>query len=112
SGCLADDVDSDTQGPSICEPEESNERGVFRAIRKVYASFYNDNAFLERLRHGVNESDVGMAILVHYSSPDPTEMANGVATVSFTKQSEEHYITADMVTQKGAVSVTNPDNSA
>lgn len=113
SGCLADDQDSDTIGPSICDPDETRERGVFRAIRKVYASFYNDNAFLERLRHGVDESQVGMAILVHYSNPDEEEMANGVATVKFQNQGgTTNSYTATMVTQKGAVSITNPDGTA
>ena len=54
SGCILDDTDGDDVGPSHCDPDEPNERGVFRAIRKVYASFYNLNAYLERLRHGVN----------------------------------------------------------
>ena len=51
SGCLDDDLDGDGTGPSCCDGTEPNERGVFRAIKKVYASFYNDNALLERLRH-------------------------------------------------------------
>ena len=49
SGCLADDIDVDEMGPCNCDPNESNEQGTFRAIRKVFASFYNNNAFLERL---------------------------------------------------------------
>jgi hypothetical protein len=106
SGCLADDQDADDAGPSLCDAGEENERGVFRAIRKVYASFYNDNAFLARLLHGVDEADVGMAILVHHSYPDEDEMANGVATlsrgVSFTDQIK-------LVSQVGATSVTNPE---
>ena len=69
SGCLEDDTDSDNAGPSHCDPAEAKERGVFRALRKVYASFYNENAFLERLRHGIIEAEVGMAILVHFSCP-------------------------------------------
>ncbi len=108
SGCLADDTDADTTGPSQCDPTEANERGVFRAIKRVYASFYNDNAFLERLRHGVNEDQVGMAVLVHHSSPDDLELANGVATVTPTDFSDQ----AELVTQLGAVSVANPDSSA
>ena len=113
SGCLADDLDGDGNGPSICDPSENNERGVFRAIRKVYASFYNDNAVLERLRHSVDESKVGMAILVHYSAPDPTEMANGVATINYGFRTTNSSVYAgEMVTQKGAVSVTNPDGTA
>jgi hypothetical protein len=105
SGCLADELDMDDTGPCRCDPTESNERGVFRAIRKVFASFYNDNAFLERLRYDVNEHEVGMAILVHHSFPDEIELANGVAAVK-RKHSTSWDIT--LVTQKGATSVTNP----
>jgi hypothetical protein len=112
SGCLADDQDADTSGPSICDPTENNERGVFRAIRKVYASFYNLNAVLERMRHNIEETKVGMAILVHYSSPDEFELANGVATITYTKSGASHSYEGKMVTQKGAVSVTNPDGTA
>jgi hypothetical protein len=107
SGCLADELDGDEDGPSICDPCENNERGVFRAIRKVFASFYNDNAFLERLRHDINETQVGMAILAHHSFPDEIELANGVATIEKRGSGYNMYIT--LVTQDGAVSVTNPD---
>ena len=106
SGCLADDLDGNTTGPSICDPEQSNERGVFRAIRKVYASFYNLNAYLERLRHGIDESDVGMALLVHHSFPDAIELANGVATYTRGPGSSK---SAYLVLQPGANSVTNPE---
>lgn len=105
SGCLADDLDGDDVGPSICDGEEEKERGVFRAIRKVFASFYNDNAYLERLRYGIDETKVGMAVLVHHSYPDPLELANGVAT--YTKGGG--YPQVNLVTQDGAVSVANPD---
>ncbi len=113
SGCLADDLDGDTTGPSHGDPTEPEERGVFRAIQKVYASFYNDNAFLERLRHGIDESQVGMALLVHYSAPDDQELANGVATVSLrTQLFGQVQAVAKLVTQAGAVSVTNPEGNA
>ncbi len=108
SGCLADDLDADDSGPCICDPEESNERGVFRAIRKVFASFYNDNAYLERLRHDVDEAEVGMALLVHHSFPDEIEMANGVATMH---RQQSHW-DIELVTQKGAVSVSNPEDGS
>ena len=104
SGCIADDTDLDESGPSRCDSTKSNERGVFRAMRKVYASFYNLNAFIERLRHGVEESEVGMAILVHYSFPDPIEAANGVATT----ERRTYNLLTTMVSQVGAESVTNP----
>jgi hypothetical protein len=111
SGCLLDDLDGDTSGPSACDPDENNERGVFRAIQRVYASFYNDNAFLERLRHGVDENRVAMGVLVHHSFPDEEELANGVATLDcryggFTSFSGK------IVTQLGAEPVTNPDGSS
>ncbi len=112
SGCLADELDADAAGPSACDPTESNERGVFRAIQRVYASFYNDNAFLERLRRGVKEDEVGMAVLVHHSYPDEIEMANGVATVNWQKQFGSVSLDGRLVSQLGAESITNPDNAA
>ena len=109
SGCLADDLDSDTSGPCACDATEGKERGVFRAIRKVFASFYNDNAFLERLKHGVHEAEVGMALLVHHSFPDEIELANGVATM---EKAHGQNWSVNVVSQKGAVSVTNPPMDA
>ncbi|MCP4456195.1 MAG: hypothetical protein GY809_32455 [Planctomycetes bacterium] len=104
SGCLRDDLDEDTV--CSCDPNRTTERSVLEAIRKTFSSFYNDNAFLERLRRQVNESDVGMAVLVHHASPDTLELANGVATIEIDEQYGGHVI--DLVTQAGAVSVTNP----
>lgn len=109
SACLADDLDGDDQGPCICDPNRAGERGVFRAIRRVFASFYNDSAFLERIRHGINEAEVGMALLVHHSFPDEIELANGVATL-------EKWFGSNwdikLVTQMGASSVTNPTDGS
>jgi hypothetical protein len=112
SGCLADDLDGDNSGPSGCDPDEPEERGVFRALRRVYASFYNDNAFLERLRHAVDEATVGMGVLVHYSYPDEIEWANGVATLTADRRPEGRWVEGRFVTQAGAVSVANPDTAA
>jgi hypothetical protein len=109
SGCLRDDIDADTVGPSACDPAEANERGVFRAIRRVFASFYNDNAYQARRRLSVNENEVGMAMLVHHSFPDSTELANGVAVISHTPPSGYQ---VKIVTQLGAVSVTNPEDGS
>ena len=122
SGCLADDTDADDAGPSGCDDTKAKERGVFRAIRKVFASFYNSNAYLARLKHGVTESDAGMAILVHHSYPDPIEVANGVITypteeinrlVTFGPSTELlHQLKGSIVSQPGAASVTNPDGTS
>ncbi len=108
SGCLADDLDGDVEGPSACDPQRADERGVFVAIRRVYASFYNDTAYLERLRWGVDESRVGMAVLVHHSFPDETELANGVAILTGGSSSWSGLI----VSQAGAVSVSNPQDGS
>ncbi|MEN6578880.1 MAG: PEP/pyruvate-binding domain-containing protein [Phycisphaerales bacterium] len=108
SGCLADAIDSDDEGPCACDPNRQSEKDIFHAIRQVFASFYNDNAFLERLRHDVNEADVGMAVVVHHSFPDEIELANGVATVDRTSSGT----TISFVTQLGAVSVTNPEDGS
>jgi len=107
SGCLADDVDGDDEGPSLCDPTRSSERGVFRALRKVFQSFYNDNAYLERLRHHVDESQVGMAVLVHHTFVDEDELANGVATLHVSGADNAQL---SIVTQPGAFSVTNPED--
>ncbi len=107
SGCLADDLDADDVGPSLCEATRDSERGVFRSLRKVFKSFYNDNAFLERLRHRVDEATVGMAVLVHRNFPDETELANGVATLRTTLGPSSEMT---VVTQPGDVSVTNPED--
>ncbi len=112
SGCLADDTDGDDAGPSHCDGSRSNERGVFRAIKKVFASFYSTNAYLERLRFGVDEAEVGMALLVHHSFPNEIELANGVATMQQRTFGNFVSRTANLVTQDGAVSVANPDTVA
>ncbi len=109
SGCLADDLDGDAAGPSACNPGKADERGALRAIRKVFASFYADGALRERLRHGVKEAEVAMAVLVHHSFPDPAELANGVCALDTRKSWADE---AELVSQAGAVSVTNPSTAA
>jgi len=109
-GCLADELDGDDRGPCGCDPNKSEEDGVFHAIRQTFASFYNDNAYLERLRRDVNEAQVGMALLVHPSFPDEIELANGVATLAKRPPDPNTYIT--LVSQLGAVSVTNPEDGS
>ncbi len=110
SGCLADSLDGNSDGPCNCDSNKDSECTVFSAIRGTFASFYNDNAFLERLRHSIDENDVGMALAVHHSFPDELELANGVATITST--SLEDNLVIELVTQAGAVSVTNPEDSS
>ena len=113
SGCLEDELDEDEQGPCACDSEKAKERGVFRAIKKVYASFYNENAYRERKLHRIEEPEVGMALLVHHSFPDEIEWGNGVAVVQFTDYSGGAFnLRTELVTQVGAQSVTNPEDSS
>jgi hypothetical protein len=104
SGCLGDDQSPPSSG-SQCDQSATKPKPTIDAIQKVFASFYNDNAYLERLRRQVDESVVGMGILVHYSSPDQFELANAVATVTV---DENLMYEATLVSQIGAESVTNP----
>lgn len=108
SGCVADDTDEDQDGPSQCDPARADERGVFRAIKEVYASFYSERAYLERARRGVDEARVAMGVLVHAAYADADELANGVATVTWGQFSQR----MELVTQLGAVSVANPEGGA
>jgi hypothetical protein len=115
SGCLLDDLDPGPEESCRCDPLDDKRRSVFRAIRKVFASFYTEQAFLERRRFGINESDVGMALLVHHSFPDEIELANGVATIDY--YPTNHLFASNrisnllIVSQRGAISVANPDGS-
>jgi Pyruvate phosphate dikinase, AMP/ATP-binding domain len=112
NGCIADSLDGNDTGPCGCAPEEPNEKTVLSAIEKVYASFYNDNAWLERLRFGIRESTVGMAVLVHENAPDADEMANGVVTITRRRDSQSVEFELKIVSQYGAISVTNPEGGA
>jgi Pyruvate phosphate dikinase, AMP/ATP-binding domain len=83
-------------------------RGAYEAVLRTLASFYNDNAYLERVRRGVDEQKVGMAILAHASYPDETERANGVATMKL----DDFSVETRIVSQVGADSITNPDETS
>ncbi len=64
SACLGDDLDADKAGPSVCDPSEPDERGVCRAMKKVWASLWLVRAFEERAWYGIDHHDVAMGILV------------------------------------------------
>ncbi len=113
SGCIADSTDGNNEGPCGCAGGEPEEKTVLDAIEKVFASFYSENAWLERLRFGVKESEVGMAVLVHENFPDEQELANGVATIKRTRSSfGSTEFQVEIVTQLGAVDVANPSGGA
>lgn len=64
-GCLADDLDDDDAGPSLCDPFESAEERLSDALRAVWASTYNLRAFEERDWYGIDARDVGMGVLIN-----------------------------------------------
>jgi hypothetical protein len=76
SACLADDLDADKAGPSACDPGEPEERGVCRAMKKVWASLWLGRAFEEREWYGIDHADAAMAVLVDLRFGD--ELANMV----------------------------------
>jgi hypothetical protein len=109
SGCLLDDLNPGPDDICNCDSSDDERRSVFEAIQKVYGSFYDDQAYAERRRFNVDESKTGMALLVHYSFPDETELANGVATATYNIFGNEAQLNdVVIVSQRGAESVTNP----
>jgi pyruvate,water dikinase len=77
SVCLADELDGDDLGPSLCDPDQPKERSLSRALGKVWASMWKMEAFEERAWYGMDHSEAVMGVLVNTRSAD--EQANIVA---------------------------------
>jgi pyruvate,water dikinase len=77
SGCLADDLDGDKEGPSHCDPSEADEKPVAKALAKVWGSLWNMEAFEERSFYSIDHSKAFMGVLVNPRTKD--EQANIVA---------------------------------
>ena len=142
SGCLADDLDGDTLGPSRClseaerafleaevatrraellahpertwlaaiiddfEGDLTREKPVARAVRKVWASLWNERAFEERAYYGIDHRMVYMGIAV-----DPSfvlEQANAVAVTNLPSASGRPLYR--VVSQTGWLSVVRPED--
>jgi len=105
SGCAADDLDDDNSGPSRCDSENASERGVARALRKVWQSVWNFRAFEEREFFGIPQQEVAMGILVSRAYAD--ERANGVIfTGNPSNPLDDRYL---VTSQVGDSSVVSPE---
>lgn len=141
SGCLADDLDGDSVGPSRCmhadersfleaelaarraelaaHPERvwlediiddidgdlRKEKPVARAVRKVWASLWNERAFQERQYYGLDHREVFMGIAVEPSFV--LETANVVAVTNLPSASGP---LMRLVSQSGWLSVVRPED--
>lgn len=104
-GCVADDLDSDSEGPSICNESKKGERGLSRALRRVWSSLWNFRAVEERSFYRIPHELPAMGILV--SEAFDGELANGVATTgNATNANDPRFV---ITVQKDDHSVVSPE---
>ena len=82
-------------------------KSIEKAIKKVWASLWNERAFFERRNFGMNDKNVGMAILVHKAFG--TEEVNGVAITK--NLYRNNYPAYTINVQDKEVSIVQPNDS-
>lgn len=104
SGCLADDALPAGAGSSSCDPDSKKARPFGAALKKVWASLYSLNAFVNWSRFGIEWRHVSMAVLVNpFHSP---LLANGVSVAAGSDP-----LDIEFDSQVGNEEVTNPSPS-
>ncbi|MBI1837096.1 MAG: hypothetical protein HYR91_07505 [Flavobacteriia bacterium] len=83
---------------------DNPEKSIENALKKVWASLWSFEAFMERSYFGINQEDVYMGILVHRSFPN--EAVNGVAITKNIYR--KNYLGFVVNAQKGDESVVQP----
>ena len=77
SACLADSLDDDDAGPSLCDPDKAEEETLEEALGTVWSSLWKMSAWDERDWYGIDHTAVAMGILSTTRAKD--EAANAVA---------------------------------
>lgn len=105
SACVADDLDADGEGPSRCDPDQDDERGLERALKRVWASLWNHRAHEERTYFGIPADRSAMGILVTRAFRD--ERASGVIFSGHpSRLADGRYL---VTAQVGEASVVRPE---
>ncbi len=112
--------------PHVQSSPQRRGRTITRALREVWSSYWNVEAFEERSSEGIDHLEGWMGVLIHPCFQDDLELANGVMTLTLAPQTPQelgHPSTgqpssltdwearAVINSQLGSESVTNPSDS-
>ncbi len=90
SACVADQIDGDDDGPSLCDPDKDGEESLSEALTDVWASLWSVAAYEERDWYGIDHAAASMAVLVNTRSAD--EQANIVAFTGSPTADDDRYV--------------------
>jgi pyruvate, water dikinase len=103
SACLADSLDDDDLGPSLCDPDKAEEESLEEALGTVWSSLWKMSAWDERDWYGIDHTAVAMGILSTTRAKD--EAANAVAfTGNPTAAGDDRYLVNAQVGELEVVS--------